>query len=68
MDGSVTMHFDPQAVDAAVSYLRRRAERCRQLARQQFDGDSVSELTRLAGMFEQEAVRIATAEKVIEQG
>jgi hypothetical protein len=51
-----------QAAGDAIHYLRRRAERCRQLALQQFDAESTDELTRLAGLFEQEAARIEAAD------
>ena len=53
---------DHRAADEAVVYLRRRAERCRQLALQQFDAESTDELTRLAGLFDQEAARIEGAD------
>lgn len=49
---------DHQAACEAITYLRRRAERCRQLALQQFDAESTDELTRLARLFDQEAARI----------
>lgn len=59
---------DLQATHEAIAYLRHRAERCRQLALQQFDAESTDELTRLAGLFDQEAARIEAADETETSG